>query len=189
MEKQPFKLFCDLDGVLCDFPRGIKENFDLEFPKEWIPQDEFEAFHDDLFDRIDKAGSVFWENLFPMPDGLSLWNHIKQYDPSILTAYPSNASDAFYMNRCKIGKRRWVRDNLGLHTFSKFNICYSKDKHLLVDPYIPSILIDDRKTNIKEWINAGGIGILHTDTKDTIEQLEKIVSTLFELAKMFGKLK
>jgi hypothetical protein len=35
-------------------------------------------------------------------------------------------------------------------------------------------LIDDRKDNIQQWIDSGGIGILHTSTASTIKQLEKL---------------
>jgi hypothetical protein len=36
------------------------------------------------------------------------------------------------------------------------------------------ILIDDMEQTIKEWKNAGGIGILHTSAADTISQLKKL---------------
>jgi hypothetical protein len=35
-------------------------------------------------------------------------------------------------------------------------------------------LIDDRKDNIEAWEQAGGIGILHTDADNTINQLNKL---------------
>ena len=37
-----------------------------------------------------------------------------------------------------------------------------------------SILIDDRKKKIDQWIAAGGIGILHTDAASTIEKLKEL---------------
>jgi hypothetical protein len=36
------------------------------------------------------------------------------------------------------------------------------------------ILIDDRKDTIDSWNANGGIGILHTSTANTIEQLQKV---------------
>ena len=36
-----------------------------------------------------------------------------------------------------------------------------------------SILIDDRPSNIEQWRNKGGIGILHINTNDTLKQLKK----------------
>jgi uncharacterized iron-regulated protein len=37
------------------------------------------------------------------------------------------------------------------------------------------ILIDDLPRNIDAWKETGGIGVLHTSTLDTIQQLEKII--------------
>ena len=37
-----------------------------------------------------------------------------------------------------------------------------------------SVLIDDRQKNIEAWENAGGIGILHTSAKETIETLKEL---------------
>jgi hypothetical protein len=37
-----------------------------------------------------------------------------------------------------------------------------------------SILIDDRKSNIDQWIEKGGIGILHENTEKTINELISI---------------
>ena len=37
-----------------------------------------------------------------------------------------------------------------------------------------SILIDDRVSNIDQWVKAGGIGILHTDTVSTINKLKEL---------------
>ena len=37
-----------------------------------------------------------------------------------------------------------------------------------------AILIDDFASNIKRWEAAGGIGILHKNANDTIQQLKKL---------------
>jgi 5'(3')-deoxyribonucleotidase len=48
---------------------------------------------------------------------------------------------------------------------------FSKDKY--VHCKTADILIDDRHSNIKEWIIAGGIGILHNyNLQETLEQLK-----------------
>jgi hypothetical protein len=40
------------------------------------------------------------------------------------------------------------------------------------------ILIDDRRPNIDKWTEAGGTGILHNDSTDTVRILEGIISKL-----------
>jgi 5'(3')-deoxyribonucleotidase len=47
-----------------------------------------------------------------------------------------------------------------------------RDKAVFARPN--HVLIDDRKDNIEAWEQAGGIGILHTDADDTINQLNKL---------------
>ena len=50
---------------------------------------------------------------------------------------------------------------------------YSKDKHLHAKP--GDILIDDRASNIREWMEAGGVAILHRgDLDSTLRELQNI---------------
>jgi 5'(3')-deoxyribonucleotidase len=50
---------------------------------------------------------------------------------------------------------------------------FSKDKHQHCQP--GDILIDDRRSNIEEWRVSGGIGILHKDYEDTVNQLTALL--------------
>ena len=52
----------------------------------------------------------------------------------------------------------------------KLNLEYSRSKHKYAAPN--HVLIDDREDIIKDWEDKGGIGILHTSTKNTIECLK-----------------
>ena len=38
----------------------------------------------------------------------------------------------------------------------------------------PSVLIDKKKKNIREWESKGGIGIHHTDVSKTLRELSNI---------------
>ena len=40
-----------------------------------------------------------------------------------------------------------------------------------------AVLIDDREKNIDCWVEAGGIGILHTKADDTIAKLNEIIES------------
>jgi 5'(3')-deoxyribonucleotidase len=46
---------------------------------------------------------------------------------------------------------------------------YSKDKH--THCILGDILIDDRTSNITEWINAGGIGLLYKNNFDVLKNI------------------
>jgi len=74
-------IYCDLDGVLTDFDKQIKELLGYHPPKE---------FNDPkIWKKIDKAGEKFWSEMSWLENGHALWGAIKKYDPTILTA-PSN---------------------------------------------------------------------------------------------------
>ena len=97
-----------------------------------------------------------------MSDGEKLWKYIKNYSPSILSA-PSREKSS------RIGKEIWVRTNIpGTELILK----PAPEKQELAEPN--AILIDDRKDNIQQWKDAGGIGILHTSANNTINELEKL---------------
>jgi hypothetical protein len=153
-EKKPYKIYCDMDGVLVDFDRGYfeltgeKASFGTDPEKFWAP--------------ITKAGAAFWIKLQWMPDGRELWNFIKSYSPVLLSA-PSRQESS------KIGKFTWVKRNI---PGTKLILRAADRKQEFATPN--SILIDDRADNIQRWNDAGGIGIHHTSAESTIKQLEDI---------------
>ena len=151
------KLYCDMDTVLVDFERGYNDLTGKKAPGIDSTYDKKNFWSD-----IAKAGKDFWGNLYWMPDGQQLWDYIKQYNPKLLTA-PSHEKSS------RIGKQEWVDKHIpGTSIIFK----KAEDKKDLADPN--SILIDDRKSNIEQWINAGGIGIYHTSTASTIKKLKQI---------------
>ncbi len=75
---------------------------------------------------------------------------------------------SIHMDR-RQGKRVWVKREL---PGTKLILRYASQKQEYASP--TSILIDDRQKNIDQWEAAGGIGILHTSTANTIEQLKKL---------------
>lgn len=157
-----YKIFCDLDGVLVDFVSGY-EHFvgkKLGAPTHGkANQDFWNDFKTTLNDKgISEVD--FWKNLKWTSDGKQLWNYIKPYHPTILSA-PSRNPES------KVGKKDWCRNNLGsvqvILDFNKQN--YARKNH---------ILIDDRKDFISKWEASGGIGILHTSAANTIKELKKL---------------
>jgi len=144
-----------MDGVLVDFIKGYFELTGKDISGE---------FHTDktFWSPIDKAGVDFWVDLEWTPDGKELWDYIKKYDPELLSS-PSRQNDS------RVGKRLWVKRELsGSHLILRS----ASKKQEFANP--ESILIDDRPLNIEQWKDAGGITILHTSTKETIEQLKKL---------------
>ena len=69
----------------------------------------------------------------------------------------------------RVAKHDWVNKELPGTQLLLRNAKHKKD---FASP--TSILIDDRIDNVEGWIGAGGIGILHKNTKDTIKQLKRL---------------
>lgn len=151
-----YTIYCDLDSVLVDFDRGFK-NLTNYLPKDY----ENEYGLDKFWDAINEKGVKFWASLKWMSDGRELWDYIKKYNPTLLSA-PSREESS------KIGKRIWVKNNL---PNTKLILSPAQYKKRYAGEN--KILIDDREQNIYDWISSGGIGILHTSTNDTIKQLQK----------------
>jgi FMN phosphatase YigB (HAD superfamily) len=150
-----YKIYCDLDGVLVNFDKGY---YDL------TGKDIKGVFFNDthFWDPINKAGKKFWVDLEWQPDGKELWDYIKNYKPKILSA-PSREDSS------RVGKHQWVEREL-----PGVPLLLRTAKHKKDFSDSDSILIDDRLDNIEGWREKGGIGIHHTSTKDTINQLKKL---------------
>src|SRR5210317_34938 len=103
--------------------------------------------------------------------GKDLWNFIKKYNPHILSAYVEESFDP----NCIPGKSYWARTNLGI-TSARINLVKrvqkQKKKNYAKVVGEPAILIDDYKKNTDQFTQRGGIGILHTTTSNTINQLK-----------------
>jgi hypothetical protein len=97
-----------------------------------------------------------------MPDGKELWSYIEKHNPELLSA-PSRQPDS------RVAKHDWVNKEL-----PEVHLILRSAKHKKDFASPTSILIDDRVDNIADWVSAGGIGILHKNTEDTIQQLKDL---------------
>lgn len=151
-----YKIFCDMDGVIVDFDKGYsKLPGALELDGTYQSTDEF-------WSPINKAGSKFWEELEWMSDGKRLWGYIEEYYPILLSS-PSRKGFG-----SREGKKNWVDREL---PGTPLILTYSFHKQKYSGPN--NILIDDRESNINDWISKGGIGILHKTAEETIDILNK----------------
>jgi len=155
-------LYLDMDGVVADFDAYAYNTLGLG-PSEGIyPNSEWEKLRSNprLYRDLEKT---------PYADELvfqcSVFAKRNNFNLKFLTAVPkdNDLPWAFY------DKFKWVEKN----GFSNIPIMfgpYSKDKHMHCKT--GDILIDDRTSNIEEWISAGGYGILHrTSYEHTLEEL------------------
>lgn len=160
-----WRIFIDMDGVLADFDEKKIEVFGTIN----IPDEEMWEIIWDKYPR-------WFRDLEQMPDMWDLLHYLlysnngkhKGHDLCVLTAVPKQRADKS-ITVC-YQKRAWLDDKIGdipmIACQRKHKADYANDR---------SILIDDDKGNIEAFRKAGGIGILHTSAKTTIEELEKIV--------------
>ena len=155
-QNMDYKIYSDMDGVLVDFEKGYEKLTGIDLKGEYRPDGE------NFWKPIEQAGVGYWAGLEWMSDGKQLWSYLKPFNPVLLSA-PSRSQSS------RIGKHVWVKHKI---PGTKLILRYASQKQELATP--ESILIDDRQANIDQWEAAGGIGILHTSTANTIQQLQKL---------------
>tara|TARA_R100001129_G_scaffold31681_1_gene21078 strand:- start:492 stop:1019 length:528 start_codon:yes stop_codon:yes gene_type:complete len=154
------KIFVDMDGVLADFVRGV------EGPKYLNGPLVSEQTYDDR--KIELSNKGLFRDLPTMPGMSDLLKYIKKsgIDWEILTASGS-------LNRTKVANDKiyWIRKHVDPEVIVTATIkgedkaAFARSNH---------ILIDDRKSNIRAWEEAGGIGILYRGVNGAIEQLNDV---------------
>lgn len=152
-----YKIYCDMDGVLCDFDRRF-EQFGGMSSKEY----EAKYGTNKFWDLISKVGAQFWAKIPWMPEGKSLWEYISKYKPILLSA-PSQDYSSRY------GKKLWVQEH-----FPGTKLVLARRSNKKDYSGKNKILIDDREDTINEWNAARGIGILFTSTSQTINDLKAL---------------
>jgi len=167
-------IYLDLDGVLADFEgtaiRILKDEFGGLYDwKQEIEESNWGIFGSNI--------QNIYERLDVMSDARALVEYVSRFgNVEILTAIPKRG----YFPESVNHKRAWVDKNFpGLKTnFGPYAI--DKQYHFKRG----DVLIDDSSMNIEQWNDVGGLGILHINTDDTIEQLEfKRRAGLFQLRK------
>ena len=154
-------IFIDLDGVCADFDEAILRTYgvNLKGTSKYVGSAQEVPVSIDF----SELGHDFYSNL-PVIEGTLEAISRMPAKYMFLTGTCTNPG-------CYSGKFQWLSKLFGDNTIArdKLILCGSESKKLLAGR--GRILIDDRIRNIVEWEEAGGIGILHTDWKSTLEVL------------------
>ncbi len=113
---KPYTIYCDMDGVLCDFDQGYEkltgESTDKANAKG-------KSYFWKLFrESVGKNEKDFWANLPWQPGGEELWNYIKSSSPNILSApavdfnLPQDQQLNPEFNQAIQGKKEWISKHL-----------------------------------------------------------------------------
>jgi hypothetical protein len=160
-ENMSWVIFCDLDGVLADFDKGVL-NVTGKLPHE----QSLSSMWRSLARTPDFYAKLDW-----MADGKLLWEYLTPHNPTILSGLPIG-------NWARKQKTTWVGIKLGWEVPAIFG--WSKEKHLDAMKRLGTlnlegcILVDDRAKTKTLWEGVGGTFVLHKNTKDSIEQLKAL---------------
>ena len=157
------RIYCDMDGVLCDFKKKAEQVIGLPIT-QWAHKSKAEKW-----DPI-KKHRTFWSELPWMSGGRTLWTYIKRFNPYILSAHVEEVHDP----NCVPGKLRWCQKNISLGQNRIHLVKRVQKQNYAKFGGEPAILIDDYKKNTDQFTARGGIGILHTTPQNTIAQLKKL---------------
>ena len=147
------QIFLDCDGVLADFDKGAEAILGL------APH-AFEQRHgaSEFWKRLARADN-FFDNLEPLPDAFELYEAVRHRNPIILTGLPRGPW-------AEPQKRRWAQRHFpGVPVITtsaalKREHCHPGD-----------VLVDDRDQYRGLWEAEGGLFILHTSARASIEAL------------------
>ncbi len=170
------KIFLDMDGVLADFNLGVSKLCGIE------------SISQDALDRDPRADAAMWAKIREVEhfyDSLELMPGAKEMFDELYGKYGDRCEILTGIPRPQRGiqnagedKIKWVRRLLSEDI--KINIVLRAEK----PKYCTGkgcILIDDLKSNIRNWENAGGTGILHVNPEETM-RLFRETDTLKDVA-------
>lgn len=159
-------IFVDMDGVLVDFEKGISEMIGHPLGNDNYGHSEYDARKKELTDKR------CFRKLPPTVDYHELIGYIKHtgINWEILTA-------AGAINRQLVvwDKNEWIKEYVD--PFVVVTCTHSGNQKKIFSKE-GNVLIDDRQSNIDAWESEGGIGILHKNARDTINELKRLRSGL-----------
>ena len=162
-------IYLDMDGVLADFERGVKELCGME-PLSQNGKRRDQKQDDLMWERI-RETEHFYDRLELMPGAKEMFDRIREkYGDrcEILTGIPRAERGIVTAEQ---DKRNWTRRMLS--DTVKVNAVFRKDKQRYCGGP-ESVLIDDREKTIREWRELGGTGILHLSAEETLAELKRL---------------
>ncbi|MDP3328732.1 hypothetical protein [Parvibaculum sp.] len=167
------RIYLDMDGVLADFDAGlralgIEPNQTTNKSRSHMTPDEI-VLKDKVYDAI--LAQPFFNTLPLMHDAQVLWDFCAPFEPVILTAAPSRESG---FEKAAREKREWIEEHFGPIPDERF-ICTNSSKKRNYVGHLPGskqVLVDDRASNVTDWIAAGGTGILHLSAVSSLRVLK-----------------
>ena len=161
------RIYFDMDGVLADFDRSVRELCGIDAPDQVTRS----KAQDDLMWAKIKTISHFYGGLDLMPGAKEMFDTIyRKYGDrcEILTGVPKEKRGIPEAGQDKID---WVKKYLSEDI--RVNIVYREEKiQRCTGP--DAVLIDDLERTILEWRKAGGTGILFRGAQETLAEMKEL---------------
>lgn len=160
------KIYFDMDSVLADFDRGVREL--CHIPP--VPIDEKSEAQDDEMWAAIREVEHFYDKLEPIPGAVEMFMAIyEKYGDrcEILTGIPKAKRG---ITTAGSDKTAWAHRLLSPELV--VNIVYAEEKKNFCTG-ADCILIDDYKKNINAWEGCGGTGILCESPAQVMELLRE----------------
>jgi len=181
------KIFLDLDGVLCDFFGTTAKLCGKKKIKDLT--------ENDVFGLMAAQPSVeeFFATLPEFKSNTTLIEKVLHF-AGIYYICSSPLSDKkealdternmYFIKQSIFGKHRWIQANL---TPQPEKVCFSDDKWkdapAVEEDGTKNILIDDRRTNVEDWIAAGGLALKFQADEHLLDPKLEIVDKFFKKIK------
>ncbi len=161
------KIYFDMDGVLADFDRGIRELCGLTPRSQELVDEQRD---NEMWAAVRRVGH-FYDKLEPLPGAVALFRAV--WDRwgdrcEILTGIPKPKRGILTAGD---DKRSWASRLLSPEL--RVNVVFKEEKkNYCTGP--GCVLIDDYSANVAAWRRAGGTAILHEDAAGTLQQLQQL---------------
>lgn len=161
-----FTIYFDMDGVLCDFDKRCNE-------LDCWRQDN----HRPNWKKMKDIGPTFWSGMDKIQTGLDLLELICKWVETH-PGFQVGILSAIHLFEGKIGKRAWLKkycpqiDPENVIIINNGNFKYELAT-------TNSCLVDDKLSNVENYISAGGKGIHFDKTKTIHELFNAIMKTTY----------
>lgn len=158
-EMKKMKIYLDMDGVIADFFGALANFYGVSHWRD-LPNKEQNI--------IALGNTNFFSTLpkFETSDELVDFIHERTDGEWAICSTPLCNDDENSIYH----KTVWL-EKMGYKPAAKI-FTHTKEDYAVNPDGSPNILIDDRKENIENWINKGGIGILYQANQNSIDELK-----------------